>query len=252
MKLILCLQIIVFLKCFSGIYTYQRNITAADLIPISRYNPRGLNPSLARHHIIPVSTLRDFYAAAFTLERPSSTSGRREGKLHFESFIKNVTVEARDRLNTVPYNQIKNIRNKRDLLDSAVLHAARLERGDHTAYDNSTDEYDVWLTVFVLLPGNLVVGPEPKLRDDDPGAGLDRAVLRFKDDQTLFKDLYEYLSAYIANRKVRNVKNKRQGTPLDIIVDLLNTLNNKYVEMIQFQRDSWGRINIGGKWFVNI
>lgn len=201
----------------------DQNITELQLLPLS---PEKFTVTLhlVRHHIIPSETLKSFFYIALYRQSKHPNRGKH---LQFEEFLKQLVVDALEILDQPAYSVVPDKTHCRNLLEQAKTLAVRLAEGHPDAYRNDTIEYDVLLTLFNWLPGNIVAGP--LCRSNDSVYSLDAPLQSLGNDTDLIGEIYSEMRAYI---------NEYQ-TSLPRIVDMLNTFVLSHKNMRQFNVDHW-------------
>lgn len=135
------------INCYRSYEILPRERPSSELVLSLEDENRYGNTPLARHHIIPYATLRDFYNRLIT-DRPN-----------FQRLYQEVISVAATNAGLLlfPYNSLH------------LYVTQRLEGLSTTLFNHLSNEIEVSTTqeVYTWLPFNIFIGPTPDLRSDD-------------------------------------------------------------------------------------
>lgn len=222
---------------------------ARDIINIGggRERPRPLNINIrpmtvtfegveiqaSRHHIIPFNTLRSFFNAVVQSQDP-----------HALQTIAEVLIQlTEDALLDQTYF---NDAITRDHLENARSLALQMRRGTFNGQTLSPTHYaeplGVLITLFSWMPGNIFIGPEGRLRIDDPGDSFE-----YNSEQIIDQEQFDNL--YDINRRMLEYINGN-GNTNHHLVDIVNRLNNLDNNQLHFYRETQWRRDPDGRYYI--
>lgn len=174
---------------------------------------------MARHHIIPYNTLRDFY---------NKTVDNKKVKL-VETALKGWVNKVSD---NEDFNGSVSCENAKKLI--GAVSSGKVNHSD-SVKENRPEGYDDFRVSYAWMPGNLFIGPEGSKRRDDPGEGFEEKSkyiigdIKFK----LLKRIYENMNGY--SRDVNFVDINKLNT----ISSDIKTLSGKYGRIHKLDGEQW-------------
>lgn len=200
---------------------------------------------LARHHVIPYRTLRDFFNIAMERERHNPTRTMEDGReiFPFGLFLRNLVNDALTTANLNVYNLMNNIGTIRQYLRESVVVGNRLASGDFLTAVQNQNEFYIIQTFFIWMPSNIVIGPQH--RDDDPGQNFDEElipIINRNNNYRLFNTINNHMINYINDTTYFDyLDNGLVGSPTTLIriLMLLSRLIESQPHYYEFDPNDW-------------